>query len=294
MNNTKKLLIGLLSITSLHNYTYTEEKELRYDFNAPEKKIVIVIPSYNNIKWLTQCLGSVKAQCYNNFEVIYINDCSTDRTKHLTKKYIKHYDLENKFKLISNEKRVGALANLYKAIHSCQNEDIIVLLDGDDWLAHPFVLKIINSVYQDPNVWLTYGQFMSIPECTRGFCREFSDNIILNNYFRKTHFPVSHLRTFYAGLFKLIKFKDLIYEGDFYQMTWDKAIMLPMIEMARERHKYIEDVLYHYNNSNPLNDHKVDQKLQMDLHHQILSKKPYHKTSWENIINAATKIQVSE
>jgi hypothetical protein len=67
-----------------------------------------------------------------------------------------------------------------------------------------------------------------------------------------------------------------MYQGKFYQMTWDKAMMIPMIEMAGERYKYIPEVLYVYNNSNPINDHKVDSSLQTNLRLLICSFTPYN------------------
>jgi len=291
MNITKKIiLISLLVLGTINNYTHTREK---YNFTCPEKKIVVIIPSYNNDQWIVENLDSVRFQCYDNFEIIYINDNSKDRTGSLAKRYQDVYKLENKLTIVDNKTRVGALANLYKAIHTCENDTIIVTLDGDDWLSHPYVLKIINSVYQDPNIWMTYGSYKSLPECKKGFCKRFSDNIIKHNLYRKTSLPISHLRTFYAGLFKLIKFEDLLYKGEFYQMAWDKTIMAPMIEMAGPHHKFIEDTLYHYNNANPINDHRVDKQYQTDLSKHVLAKKPYKRVTWENIINVKTKIPIS-
>jgi len=291
MKILKKITLTLLLILgSISNYTKTDSQ---YDFNCPEKKIVVVIPSYNNREWIIENLDSVRLQCYQNFEIIYINDNSTDDTIETAETYKEVYKLEDKLTIVNNKIRVGALANLYKAIHSCQNDSIIVTLDGDDWLAHPYVLKIINSVYQDPSIWMTYGSYRSLPECKTGFCKVFGDNVIKHNLFRKTSLPISHLRTFYAGLFKLIKFGDLLYEGEFYQMAWDKTIMAPIIEMAGPHHKFIEDILYHYNNANPINDHRVNEQLQRDLCKHVLSKPPYSRVQWEDIISAKTKIPIA-
>ena len=49
------------------------------------------------------------------------------------------------------------------------------------------------------------------------------------------HMP-THLRTFYAWLFKKINLEDLLLDGEFFKMTGDQAILYPMIEMAGERH----------------------------------------------------------
>jgi hypothetical protein len=56
--------------------------------------------------------------------------------------------------LIRNPVRVGALENLYRCIHTCDDQEIVILLDGDDWLAHPRVLQTLNAVYADPHYGL--------------------------------------------------------------------------------------------------------------------------------------------
>jgi len=290
MTNTKKLLT-ILCLASLSTITCTKatikptQATDKYDFNCPEKKIVVIIPSYNNEKWCVKNLDSVRAQNYNNFMVIYLNDCSKDQTGKIVANYIAKHNLKKKFLLFNNKERVGALENLYKAIHVCENQDIIVTLDGDDWFATKNVLKVINSVYQDPNIWLTYGQYLAI-KGDSWWCTDFTQEAIKNNKLRTKEAYVTHLRTFYAGLFKLIKSEDLIYEGKFFSMTWDKAMIFPMLEMAGGKFKRIKELLYWYNDINPINDHKVDLELQKHLSEVILAKKPYKPVTWEDILNA--------
>lgn len=243
-----------------------------------EQPIVVIVPSYNNEKWYFDNLQSILTQQnYSNFRVIYINDCSTDKTLTYVEEYKKNYDVNGKITLINNSTRRGAMANIYHAVHSCHDDEIILLVDGDDRLANNNVFNFINTVYTKEDVWLTYGQYKEWPHGTLGFNKPFSKQVIESNSFRKAQgaLPVSHLRTFYAWLFKLIKKEDLMYKNDFFVMTWDKAIMAPMLEMAGFRQKCISDVLYIYNNNNPLNDHRVDKKLQMELMYYILNMPPY-------------------
>ncbi len=55
------------------------------------------------------------------------------------------------------------------------------------------------------------------------------------------------------------------YQDEFFVMTYDLAIMFPMIEMARTHHRFIPEVLVDYNNDNPLSDHRVGKGLQRKL-----------------------------
>lgn len=242
-----------------------------------EKSIVAVIPSFNNKNWLERNLGSIFSQEYKNYKIIYIDDCSIDGTADFVEKFVKENKQEHRFTLIRNDRRKGALENLWRGIHMCQDMDIVATVDGDDWLADKDVFKVLNEVYSDINIWMTYGQFKVYPANAIGWCTKVPDDIIKNHAYRKFEHIPSHLRTFYAGLFKQIKMKDLVNFNGFYAMAWDIAMMIPMIEMADERHKFISRVLYDYNDDTPLNDHKVNKQLQTYLGNVLRAKKPYER-----------------
>src|SRR4051794_22412831 len=133
-----------------------------------EKKIVVVIPSFQNILGYERNLASVFNQDYDNYRIIYTEDCSGDATADLAEKFIQKNDQQNKIKLIRNTERKGALHNLYDMIHSCDDDEIIVTCDGDDFLCHSGVLKRINEEYSTKDVWLTYGSCIDFPVNTRG------------------------------------------------------------------------------------------------------------------------------
>ncbi|GMU19031.1 MAG: hypothetical protein AMXMBFR12_02230 [Candidatus Babeliales bacterium] len=219
------------------------------------KKIIIITASYNNQMWVSNYFESLKKQTYQNWVVIYIDDCSTDQTFSSIQEYIKEAQLDSKFILIHNEERMGHLFNQYHAIHACDPNNLILILDGDDWLAHEHVLEEINKIYQDENIWLTYGQFWYFQKSKKGFCKAIPFEVIENNGIRDISWRTSHPRTFYAGLFQQIKIEDLWYEGNFFPKCADVATMFPMIEMAGPHIKFIPEVLYIYNDDNPLSYH---------------------------------------
>ncbi|PKN03687.1 hypothetical protein CVU75_00990 [Candidatus Dependentiae bacterium HGW-Dependentiae-1] len=224
---------------------------------AEQKPLVVIIPSYNNERWCIKNLESVFSQKYANYRVMYINDKSKDHTLQLVKKYIDEHGYGDKVDLRDNPERLGAMANLYNAIHSCKDAEIAVILDGDDWFATDQVLARVNQEYANPDVWLTYGQFICYPSNNPGFCKDFPKPIAWANLYRSYTWVATHLRTFYAGLFKKIAKEDLMYEGQFLSVLYDQAIMYPMLEMAGNHVRFIPDVLYVYNQDNPINDGKV-------------------------------------
>lgn len=243
-----------------------------------ELPIVIVTASYNNKQWYEWNLGSIFAQNYHNFRLIYIEDRSTDGTAELVKAWIKERKVEDRVTLIINESRRGHMANQYDAIHNhCKNNEIVVIVDGDDWFAHANALARINKAYQE-GAWLTYGQFWYWKKDRIGVSKEVPCKVLQEGTIRQLRpWHTSHLRTFYAGLYKEILFQDLLYEGKFFPMCVDVATMLPMIEMAGEHAVFISDILYIYNDDNSLNfyhDHRLEQQ---KIEKEIRAKTPYQK-----------------
>lgn len=271
----KRYVFILLFLSSFFSIQAMQSEHLNISRVFGEREIIIVITSYNNKLWYRHNLDSVFAQKYSNYSVMFMDDCSTDGTYDLVVEYIKEKKVNHKIRVGKNSKRHGALANLYVMIKNCPDSAIVVLLDGDDILAHENVLSRINKAYEDSAIWLAYSQFLVWPTGEKGW-NNYYDKKLIDTTNNRNDYACSHIRTFYAALFKKIKLEDLTYEKQFFQMSWDKAIMLPMMEMARDGHfSFIPEVLYIYNTANPLNDHKVDLELQKKLDMLIRSKKRY-------------------
>lgn len=252
-----------------------------------EKPFVVVIPSYNNSAYCEQNLLSVLNQNYKNFRIIYIDDCSKDDTYEKVKGIIERSPIRSRVTLIHNTQNQGALKNLHFAIHTCEDQEIVVTVDGDDFLAHADILKKLNKVYSNPKIWMTYGNYLDYPSYKQNpmICKPFPKNVVRSNSFRSYEWVSSHLRTFYAGLFKKIPTEDLMFEGKFLPMGWDLAFMLPLLEMSGKHCKFIEEVLYLYNRSNPINDHKINLKLQSACAQHVCSKHPHSRLEKPPYVN---------
>jgi len=245
---------------------------------AEEKRFVVIIPSYNNSLFCERNLFSVLTQSYENFRVIYIDDASTDDTQQKVALFIEKMDPKKRVTLIRNPKNVGALENIYRAVHSCSKKEIVILVDGDDFLAHDGVLAYLNRVYANPYVWMTYGSFVEYPDMkpSEPITSEMIPlKVLLGGRVRRYPWRSSHLRSFYAGLFQKIHKEDLLWEGKFLPMGVDLAVMFPLLEMSGSHARYVDKVLYLYNRANPLNNCKIDLRLQQQLGQHIRALPPY-------------------
>lgn len=254
------------------------------NYFSKEKKLVIIIPSFNNKDWYKKNLDTLFAQQYTNYRVIYIDDCSWDGTGDLVEQYIKEQGVEDRVTLIKNKKRKRALANLYFAIHSCDDDEIVLTYDGDDWFAHDRVFALINNVYtNNPAVWITYGQFENWPIKKLGYSRKVPFDILEKRSYRECGWAPGQLRTFYAWLFKQIKLEDLIFDetkflqfqGYYFPCNYDLAIYYPMMEMAGSHYQFVPRIIYIRNTETPLNDFKINKGIQAEGERQIKKQEKY-------------------
>jgi len=247
----------------------------------PENRILAVSSMYNVEEWIGRTINSVLKQEYSNYKYILVDDVSTDKTVEIVKRMTENID---NIEVITNSTKKYSLQNIYEGIRALdpQKEDIILTLDGDDWLAGTQVFETINEKYNETDCWMTWGSYLEFPQGMRGIESSAYPIEELRNEnfdFRKGKWRVSHLRTFKYGLFEKIKYEDFLdWNGEFYKTSIDKAFMYPMIEMARERCEFIEDLLYVYNFNNPLNVHKARRALQLKTSDYLKKqKRPYSK-----------------
>lgn len=93
-----------------------------------EDLVSIIMPSYNCGKYLEETIRSVKAQTYQNWEIIFVDDCSTDGTmpKVMTLK-----ESDNRIQVYQNPQNCGAAVSRNLALRKAQGR-WIAFLDSDD------------------------------------------------------------------------------------------------------------------------------------------------------------------
>jgi hypothetical protein len=244
---------------------------------TPEKErpFVIISPSWNNADYCEEHLASIFSQNYSNYRLIYIDDASTDGTGERVRGIIDRYGMRDRVTLIENSAQQGAVANLYSTIQMCSPDDIVVIVDGDDALAHEEVLTHLNTYYSDEDVWMTFGQFIFTPSYEKGWCRPYDAQLVSKGGFRRHPFWASHLRTFYADLFHRLPIDSLIHEGKWLPRAYDIAIMLPLLEMCGKHAYYVDEVLYRYRFNNPKSDHVIAHDEQLACEEAIRSRAPF-------------------
>lgn len=114
-------------------------------------KISVIIPLYNQEKYISQCLQSILLQSLNEIEILVIDDGSTDSSLEIIKK-IKEKDSRIKI-LYQNRKGAGAARNLGMSMAS---GEFIHFLDSDDWLEPHAYSTLIESQKEAPSEVLVF------------------------------------------------------------------------------------------------------------------------------------------
>ena len=200
-------------------------------------------------EYIGQCLASIRAQSFPDWEAYVTIDPCGDRTGDLARLAARD---EPRIHVHQNEERLFTMANVARGVErsGAELEDVIVILDGDDWFATPEALGIIHSTYVRTDCWMTYGSWMPdrpvMPGCWPAYPAGLTD-------FRNHTWLGTAVRTWQRWLWNLVDDKDFRDEnGQYFRVTEDQATMFPMLEMSGTvKAVHIPEVLMIYNRSSP-------------------------------------------
>lgn len=249
------------------------------------KMFKLVVTTYNSEKWIAKCLKSIQSQTVRDFSCVFVDDASTDNTYKVALDTVAN---DRRFKVLRNQKNMKQMCSIKQGIAKLTptDEDVIVQIDGDDWLKHPKVLERVKTEY-DKGAYLTYGQFEYYPSglfrvvfrkdfAKIGPCAPYPPQILENRDFRKYKWVGSHLKTFKYFLFKRVKTSEFLDDkGEWLTSAADMAFMFPMMEMVGSKITFIPQVLYVYNRANPLRRDKIALRDQLRCDKLIIGRKKY-------------------
>ncbi len=145
-------------------------------------KISVIIPVYNTAQYLTQCLESVLAQTFTDFEVIAVDDGSQDNSWEILKKFSGR---DARLKIYRNEQNRGVSYTLNRAISYCTTP-IIARMDSDDLMVRERIAKQYHYLQQHPECIALGGQVSYInnsEEIVGSSCFPLTDVKIKANFF---------------------------------------------------------------------------------------------------------------
>ena len=119
----------------------------------------IIMPAYNSKKYIAEAIESVLKQTYTHWELLIVNDCSTDNTEQIIKSY---HQKETRIKLINQKENQGVANARNTGIQNAKGK-YIAFLDADDIWQEEKLQKQIQ-ILQNSNADITYSAYLMIDE----------------------------------------------------------------------------------------------------------------------------------
>jgi glycosyltransferase involved in cell wall biosynthesis len=166
--------------------------------------VSVIIPVYNQEKYIAKAIESALNQDYDNFEIIIGDDCSDDNTPLIIRTFIEYPQI----KYFRNKERLGRVKNYHNLLYEKAQGEWVVNLDGDDFYTDTTFIRtsieLIESQKNENIVFLQAGHYLSFengkeeiiknPNIENNF-QVFEGKDYLYNFIKINHF--SHLATIY-------------------------------------------------------------------------------------------------
>ena len=120
--------------------------------------ISIIMPSYNTADYISESIKSVQAQTYDNWELLIVDDCSTDNTDEIVEAFLS----DHRIHYLKNEKNSGAAVSRNKALRNAKGQ-WIAFLDSDDlWTKDKLERQI--EFMKNNHIYFSYTKYKEINE----------------------------------------------------------------------------------------------------------------------------------
>jgi glycosyltransferase involved in cell wall biosynthesis len=202
-------------------------------------KISVIVPIYNAEKYLHRCLSSIVMQTFPDFELILVDDASTDNSPAICDGYAQN---DSRIIVIHNKENQGCPQSRKIGLNKARG-DFVLYVDSDDWIENTMLEKLYNRTQIDNLDFV--------------FCDYFDDNTPMQTTLLKETTFTSSDRDFLLNQLLDMKFthnvwnkliKREIYEKiEFPTVSWaeDKAITVQTVYYA-QKIGHLEEPLYYY------------------------------------------------
>lgn len=243
--NASKIKLNAIKTVNLANISELELPKKK------DYKFCIIIPNYNNDHgniegktFLQKCIESVLNQTYKNFEIIVVDDMSTDTSVKTIEKYRKQ---DNRITLIKNIRKRYNGGSRNVGIEIAQENrifDYYCFLDSDDWWKDENVLQKINDNLWDCELMLL-GLEMIFPDGT--------EQIKINEYDNYKDFFLSDNKTWCTAWCRIIRKDKIVYFPESTLMEDRTWAYEQADNVSLENVRNLKEVCYVWNRLNTTN-----------------------------------------
>ena len=200
------------------------------------KKVSIIMPCYNQGKYVREAIESVLHQTYKNIEIVCVNDASLDNSNDIIQNILSELNPDN-FIYINHKENKGVITTRNEAIEIATGEYILPL-DADDTIEPTYVEKAVNILDENPDVGIVYCWVNNFWKDSKSQISKWEDFDISKELFLNSIVNTSMYRK--SDFLLVGGYKSYMNKG---WEDWD--LWLSIIEKGFKAH-LIKEVLFNY------------------------------------------------
>lgn len=286
---------------SFIGYIFTLLGLLKEDY----KKVSVVVPNYNYSSYLKQRIDSILQQDYPIYELILLDDKSSDDSLEIMYQYQKQLPLQ--VKVYANDVNSGNVFNQWEKGYKLAKGEYIWIAEADDLSANKFVSSIMNQMEEDSEIILGYSQSYMMDEngkvtAPNYFC--YTDDVDSEkwkqNYVSSSEDEIvermavkNTIPNVSGVVFKKQDFSDMFTEAKKYNVAGDWAFYVKLMEKGGKVLFVADSLNYHRRHSN-----SVTSDLKAQIHYDeickmqdyVMQKYP-EKVDKQSIMKYRTKVK---
>jgi glycosyltransferase involved in cell wall biosynthesis len=155
---------------SFRNYLFDLLKQIDY----PLPRVSVVVPNYNYARFLADRIGTIEKQIFPIYELIILDDCSTDESVQVIEEIIQHSTLD--IKLVRNDTNSGSVFAQWQKGVELATGDLVWIAEADDLSETNFLSDVLRG-FDNPSVVLSYCESKQISSNGKVLCDNYLDYV---------------------------------------------------------------------------------------------------------------------
>lgn len=192
--------------------------------------VSVTVITYNSSKYVLETLESIKAQTYQNIELIVSDDCSTDNTVEICRQWIEENQARFvESQIITSPINTGIPANKNRALAKCKG-DWIKSIAGDDALMEDCIFDNIAYVQANKNIYILFS-----------IKKQYIERLTEDSFYKSI--PLDRPKWFDINITPEQQYKSLLIKDriGFSATSFIKKKILLEVGLFDEKYKHIED-----------------------------------------------------
>jgi len=210
-------------------------------------KFVFLTPAFNCAEDIKKTLHSMIAQSYGDWRAVFIDDVSSDNTGEVVQNVASALSLGDRVQVVRREEKFGETKNTLEEIKKIEDSEVVLRLDGGDWLTDNDTLAFLDQIYTKYNpsvLWTNHRWAFTSHNISGPMTLERGQTVYQHPWVS------SHLKTFRASKLKRVPIKNFLDEnGEWITIACDQTVFLPMMHMSvlsEEPMIHFPFTCYHY------------------------------------------------